>query len=131
MIKENAFLKFLLSCVLLGVVCLTTAFLVQKCALPAKSFKGVYCIIPFVVLVTIAVHYVLIKASLSNPRTFIGKYVAFSGLKLIVYLVAILFYVFVVKSEVVIFMLSFLITYFIFLIFEISAILKFLKKSGL
>ena len=127
--KENAFLKFLLSCLLLGVVCLTTAFLLQKYALPTRSFKGVYLIIPFVMLVTAIIHYVLLKASVSNPRTFIGKFVAFSGLKMFIFLIAILIYVFAVKNEVVIFMLGFLTTYFIFLVFEISAILKFLKKS--
>ena len=90
---------------------------------------GVYLIIPFVMLVTAVVHFVLMKAS-ANPRTFVGKYVAFSGLKMIVFLTAILIYAFTVKKEVVIFMLGFLITYFIFVIFEISAILKFLKKSS-
>ena len=120
-------MRFLTSCIAIGALCLTTAFLVQRFIFPARSFSGVYLVIPFVMLVTAVVHYVLIKAS-SNPRTFIGKFAAFSGLKLLVYLIAILIYAFSVKNEIVIFMLSFLITYFIFTIFEISAILKFLKK---
>jgi len=128
-VKEKSFGKFLLSCLIIGIVCLTTAFLVHKFLVPAKSFMGVYLIIPFVMLVTAVVHFVLMKAS-ANPRTFVGKYVAFSGLKMIVFLTAILIYAFTVKKEVVIFMLGFLITYFIFVIFEISAILKFLKKSS-
>jgi len=127
--KENSFLRFLISCVIIGALCLITAFLVQKYTLPSKSFKGVYLLIPFVMIVTAVVHFILIKAS-SNPRTFVGKFVAFSGLKLIIFLFAILIYAFTVKNEVVIFMLSFLITYFVFAIFEISAILKFFKKSS-
>ena len=127
--KEKSFGKFLLSCLIIGIVCLTAAFLVHKFLIPVKSFMGVYLIIPFVMLVTAVVHFILIKAS-SNPRTFVGKFVAFSGLKLIIFLFAILIYAFTVKNEVVIFMLSFLITYFVFAIFEISAILKFFKKSS-
>jgi hypothetical protein len=50
-------------------------------------------------------------------------------LKLIIFLIAILIYAFLIKNEVVIFIISFLITYFIFTILEISAILKFLKKN--
>jgi hypothetical protein len=107
---------------------LATAFLVQKSFFPSRSFKGVYLLVPFVMLVTSSVHYILMKVS-SNPRTFIGKFVAFSGLKLIIFLIAILVYAFLIKNEVVIFMLGFLITYFVFTILEISAILKFLKKK--
>lgn len=125
--KEKPFLRFLFLCVIAGVLCLAVAFIVQKFFFPLKSFTSVYFLIPFVMLVTAVVHYVLIKAS-TNPRTFIGKFVAFSGLKMIVFLIAILIYAFSIKNEVVIFMLSFLITYFIFTILEISAILKFLKK---
>jgi hypothetical protein len=127
-VKEKSFLRFLVSCCIAGAICLAAAFFVQHFALPLKSFKGVYFLVPFVLLVTIVVHFVLIKAS-SNPRTFVGKFVAFSGLKLIIFLMAILIYAFLVKDEVVLFMMSFLITYFIFTILEISAILKFLKKN--
>ena len=126
--KEKLFGRFLFSCVSIGVLCLSTAFFVQKLFLPAKSFACVYFLIPFVMLVTAAVHFILMKAS-SNPRTFVGKFAAFSGMKMIIFLIAMLIYGFIVKKEVVIFMVGFLITYFIFTILEISAILKFLKKS--
>ena len=128
--KEKSFLKFLFLCVIVGILFFSAAFFVQKLYFPLKSFKGVYIIIPFVILVTVGVHYMLIKAAISNPRTFIGKFVAFSGLKMVVFLFAILIYAFAVKNEVVIFMFAFLITYFIFTILEISAILKYLKKIG-
>jgi hypothetical protein len=126
-VKEKPFLRFLLLCIIAGIMCLAAAFLIQNLFFPSKSFVSVYSLIPFVMLVTVVVHFVLIKAS-TNPRTFIGKFVAFSGLKMIVFLIAILIYALSVKNEIVIFMLAFLITYFIFTILEISAILKFLKK---
>ena len=125
--KEKSFVRFLILCLFIGIVCLVAAFIVQKVFVPFKSFRGVYILIPFVTLITIVVHFVLIKAS-SNPKTFVGKFVAFSGLKLMIYLITILIYAFAVRNEVIIFMLSFLITYFLFTILEISAILKFLKK---
>lgn len=127
--KQQSFQRFLLTSLLVGALCFLTALAVHQFFFPSRSFVGVYTIIPFVMLVTVVVHYVLIRAS-KNPRTFVGKFVAFSGLKLLVFLIAILIYAFGVKNEVVIFMLSFLITYFVFTILEISAILKFLKKIG-
>lgn len=127
--KQQSFQRFLLISLIVGTLCFLTALAIHQLIFPSKYFVGVYAIIPFVMFITIVVHYVLMNAS-KNPRTFVGKFVAFSSLKLLVFLTAILIYAFSIKNEIVAFMISFLITYFIFTILEISAILKFLKKTG-
>lgn len=43
---------------------------------------------------------------------------------------AILVYAFVIKNEVVIFLLTFFLAYFFYTILEISHLLKFLKKTA-
>jgi hypothetical protein len=130
MLKNKAFTRFLVSCLILSFLCLVAAFCIQYMLLPEKSFTGVYFLIAYVALVTILFHYSLMKASVINPRNFVGKFVAYSGIKLMLYLISILLYVFTIKNEVHIFMLGFLLTYLLFTILEVSAILKFLKKSS-
>jgi hypothetical protein len=129
-VKNQLFRRFLILCSSMAALCIGITFGIQKLFIPEKSFTGVFFVIPFVMVITVVFHFVLMKASMVNPRNFVGKFVAFSGIKLMIYLIVILVYAFTIKSEIVIFLLSFLITYVLFTTIEISAILKFLKKSG-
>ena len=128
--KNNLFVQFCISSILLSVLSLGVVVGVHVFVSPEKSFASLFFLIPFVMFVTILFHFVLIKASAKNPQRFVGKFAAFSGIKLMIYLISILVYAFVIKNGIVIFLIGFLIIYLLFTILEISAILKFLKKSG-
>jgi uncharacterized membrane protein len=86
-------------------------------------------LIPFIMLVTILLHSILIIASKNNPNKFINKFMASSGLKLMLYLVVIIIYVFFVKRDIILFICAFLSLYLMFTVLEISAIINHLKKN--
>ena len=111
-----------------SIFCLAVAMIVHFIFLPQKPFGSVYFLVPFVMSVTIVFHWLLMKASVVNPGRFIGKFVAFSGLKLMIYLITIVVFAFGVKVEIFIFMASFFTLYLLYTIIEIRAMLKFLKK---
>ena len=127
--KDHSFRSFFFSSVILGIILVLLSLAAQK-IFPEKSFGSIYFIVPFVLMVTNAFHYSLMKASLTTPRSFVGKFMAFSGVKLLLYMIVLLLYAFFVKQEVVSFLLLFFLTYILYTILEIASILKFLKKIG-
>lgn len=127
--KDHSFRNFFISGVILGIVLVLLSIAAQK-VFPDKSFHSIYFIVPFVLMVTNAFHFSLMKASLTAPRSFVGKFMAFSGVKLLLYMIVLLLYAFFVKQEVVSFLLLFFLTYILYTILEIASILKFLKKIG-
>jgi hypothetical protein len=129
MLKNVYLIRFLIQSFLLSVICFLVAFGTHDLLKIEASYGSVYIMIPFVMLVTVMFHSLLIRIFDISPRSFVGKFVVFSGIKMIIYLVIILIYAFIIKKEIVIFIIGFLILYFLFTILEVSAILKFLKKS--
>ena len=126
---QDSFRKFIIKTALTALICYILAFIIKTFFLRINSFLAVYILIPYITLITGGFHFLLIKASKSNPTLFINKFLAFSGIKLMLYLFTIILYVIFIKSEIIIFLLSFILIYFVFTITEIISLLKFLKKS--
>jgi len=112
-----------------AIVCYVSAVLVSGFLITKSSFLEVYLLIPFILLVTIGFHKILVHASKSNNMLFINKYIAYSGIKLMVYVISLLIYVLFIKFEIILFLLSFVIIYIIFTITEVSSLLQFFKKN--
>jgi phosphatidylserine synthase len=93
------------------------------------NFTGVYLLIPAIMLITIIVHVLLVEASKKSPIKFINKFLASSGIKLFLYFIIILAYIYFIKRDIVLFLCAFLSLYLVFTILEISAILNYLKKN--
>ena len=71
----------------------------------------------------------LIKASENNPRKFTSKYLGAMGLKMFIYLLFLVVFLFLDTAHAVPFLVSFLATYAAFTTYEVISILKFLKKD--
>src|SRR5271157_1081046 len=100
--------KFLLKAIITSLVCYIIVIFLAFCLIKRPSFLEVYILIPYIMFITIGFHTLLIKATKSNNMLFVNKYIAFSGLKLIIYLISILIYLIFIKFEIIIFLLSFL-----------------------
>lgn len=83
----------------------------------------------FVYVVTVIFHIYLIKVSVKIGQNFIGRFIGSSGVKMMIYLVVIVIYIFSNKSDARIFLVSFITAYVIFTILEVSSIIKYLKKN--
>lgn len=93
---------------------------------------GVTPAMPFILLlimsVTMLMHRSLLKNSTGKPNRFINLFLAFTGLKLVGYLLIITIYALLNKDDAVSFTITFLIYYLIYSAFEINDLIRFLKK---
>ncbi len=121
--------KFLFKAIITSFVCYIIVIFLAFSLIKRTSFLEVYILIPYIMFITIAFHTLLIKATKSNNMLFVNKYIAYSGLKLIIYLISILIYLIFIKFEIIVFLLSFLIIYFIYTIVEITSLLQIFKKN--
>ena len=85
-------------------------------------------IIIFFLLLTLSLFYYQLKASANRVSKFVNVFLMATGFKLLIFLVIIVIYVFLNKSDAVNFIGSFFIVYLIFTLFEISQILKVQKS---
>ena len=96
---------------------------------PDKYFSGFSGVIILVFGVTVFFHSILIKAAAKQNMAFINKFLAFTGFKLLMYLFFIIGYIFLIGTPPVSFLLTFLLSYLVFTVFEVVSILEFLKKN--
>ena len=96
---------------------------------PQYYFPYFPAIPAFILMVTILVHAYLIKASENDPRKFTSKYLGATGLKMFIYLLFIVVFLFVDTTRAVPFLIIFLVTYAAFTLYEAISILNFLKKD--
>ena len=79
--------------------------------------------------VTLAVHYLLLKASEKSPGSFVTRFMLVSFLKLLFYIIVLIAYLFLNKSDVLRFTVSYLVLYVLYSAFEITSITRFSKKN--
>ena len=97
--------------------------------IPQYYFTYFPVIPAFLLVVTIVVHNFLIRASENDPRKFTSKYLGAMGLKMFIYLTFLVVILFLDTARAVPFLVSFLVTYAAFTIYEVLSILNFLKKG--
>lgn len=100
-------------------------------------FTGVFnpyyqVILPFVLLFiflfTSVIHTILLKTARKEPKKLVNRFLMLTGLKMMIYLVFMIIYLVISKQDSAPFLLTFLIVYLVFSIFEILSILSHLKR---
>ena len=116
-------------------ICLFTLiiFLIGT-ALFATLLKSFYLsVFPYQILliatVTTIGHLWVIRASEQNTMKFTTAFMGSATLKLIVYLFFMLIYLWIDRSKVIPFVLTFMILYLIYTVFEVAEVLRFIKKK--
>jgi hypothetical protein len=79
--------------------------------------------------VTLAVHYLMLKASEKNPGSFVTRFMLVSFLKLLFYIIVLIAYLLLNKSDALRFTVPYLILYVLYSAFEISSITRYSKKN--
>ena len=89
---------------------------------------------PYLILlsasVTLLFHYVIIKASEKKFSRFISYFMIATALKLLLYIIIIFLYVYLNRSDTLPFVITFLLLYIIFSVFEIINLLKIQKPAS-
>lgn len=120
--------NFIIQAFIAAVLILFITVLLKMFHIIEHSIAPIYYLVPFIMLVTIAFHAFLMYSATKGDRMFISKYIASSGLKLMIYLVAILILIFSKAANIKFVMVMILISYLIFSVLEVYAILKYMKK---
>jgi len=92
-------------------------------------FPGRIISIIFVWLVTCASHYWVMKTVVDKPKAFNWVFMLQTTIKLLLYIVCIVTYLFLYRPSGVPFTVHFLVVYLIFAFFEVVLILKFVSNN--
>lgn len=82
----------------------------------------------FIFLFTTVIHAMLLKTARKKPKKLVNRFLMLTGLKMMIYLLIMIIYLVISKQDSAPFLLTFLIVYLVFTIFEISSILSYLKR---
>ena len=83
----------------------------------------------FMLGTSVAVHHFTVKASLEKPQMFPTYFMAITGLKMMVYIIALGVYVFVFKDSATPVVIMFLTLYVVYTVLEVTSALSFLKRK--
>jgi hypothetical protein len=127
---KGKFNRFFIRLVIFSFVLILFAFLLEK-VLPEGSVPSV---LPWVFLLffsmTLAVHWTLLRITLLKPSRFVSYYMLATVIKLLVYMIAVLAYVFFVKEGILSFIIAFFALYIFYTVFEVAGILSQTKEPA-
>ncbi len=121
--------KFIITLLFIALIITALGYGLFLFLIPQYYFPHFPVIPAFLLLVTIMVHVYLIKSSENNPRKFTSRYLGAMGLKMFIYLVFLVVFLFIDTAHAVPFLVSFLVTYAAFTLYEVISILNYLKKD--
>jgi hypothetical protein len=124
---KSALKSFVFVSLALGIVLSCAFFYVWEMQMINSFYPSAFAIL-FVMSLTILFHFYLLKISNGNAKLFFGKFIGSSGIKLMIYLLTIVLFIFLIPGYSKTFLITFLISYVLFSFTEIFFILKFLKK---
>jgi hypothetical protein len=114
----------------------TLVLYVAGAAMFMTLFKDYYlAVVPllplFFVLIKITGYTYIEFLSKRRHQRFITGYMALTAVRMMIYLVGIIIYVFSFKAQAVVFLITFMVLYLAYTVFEVVVVLKFLKQSKL
>lgn len=121
---KKKIVPFFLRLIAFSVILLMLAYIL-KLLLPENSMTPAlpYLFILFL-LTTAIVHWILIRITALNPSKFVSYFMLATSVKLIIYFLALLVYIFFFRSGILSFIITFLTLYIFYTVFEVTAILK-------
>jgi len=111
--------KYLTTFLIFIVAIAMSTMLFLKNYRPDYSFI-VWMIFIYFCVLTVAFHYGLIKSTQSRPQVFVRYYMATTTIKLFLNLIILVVYSVLNKSAAIPFIISFMIFYFLFTVFEVA-----------
>ncbi|MCQ2286366.1 MAG: hypothetical protein MJZ76_05785 [Bacteroidales bacterium] len=118
---RNAFKKYLFRLLVFSIVLTSGTFCLQFIAPQYVSPALPYIVLFFFVVMMVS-HYIILRGLYLENKKFEANYMLATGLKFISYLLFLLIYILLNRSDAVLFGISFIILYFLYSIFEIITI---------
>lgn len=105
------------------------AFALFNSSLSDYYLSVFWALLALISVLTAIVHFSLLKTEEKDSSKFATKFMTASGIKMMIYLVVITSYSFLNPSKAKVFLISFIVLYLIYTIFEVFHIVKHLKKK--
>ena len=121
---KYSYKAFFIYAVAMGMAVLLNEFSTVEFNAIHISFLGL-----FMFGTSVAVHLATVKASKENPNRFPTYFMAITGLKMLVYLLALGIYVFIVQKQAIPVIIGFLILYFTYTVLEVISAVRMVKKN--
>ena len=119
---------FLFAAVILAIVIAVSQILFFT-VFETKEFPLRIIIICIVWVATCASHFWVMKTITKKPKAFVRVFMLQTTIKLVLYMVFIMVYLIIFRQYGVPFTVHFLITYLVFVFFEVLSILKFVRNN--
>jgi len=103
------------------------AFVLFKTVMNQFYAPVFWLLLGIISVLTGILHYSILQTGEKTTAKFATKFMAISGIKMMIYLVLITGYVFIYPLTAKFFLISFLILYFLYTSFEVILIVKYLK----
>ena len=125
MLKKYTYRLLIFSAIVAAILFLVFKYALAQYYLPVFPF-----LIVFFASISILIHYLLLKASNFRIAKFSTFFMGSITVKLFLYIIFLVIYVLVDKTNAVPFLLTFFVLYFIFTIFETFSLLIDLKEKN-
>lgn len=125
----QALKKFILREIVFAVILGGISFVLFQTILKEYYLPVFWVLFALIFVLTTIFHFSVLQAGNRELSKFSSKFMMFSGLKMVIYLFIIVFYVFLFPENAKNFLISFFILYLAFTFFEVIQILSFFKKQ--
>lgn len=125
---RKAFLIYLFQISAISIILSFSAYFFFTYGYPSLKTNSVYWLIGIFFSVNLGFHSLLLFTAEKKSEAFIRRFLAATVIKLFVYLIFILVFIFGGAQNPKVFLISFLILYLIYTSHEVTAILSYLKK---
>ena len=125
----HAFKRFIFKELVFTIILGLIAFVLFQTVLKEFYLPVFWILFGMISIFTVAFHYSVLILSEKEISKFPSKFMMASGIKMIVYLMLIVFYTFSFPEKAVIFLISFFTIYLFYTIFELIIIINYFKKK--
>ncbi|HAN18900.1 MAG: hypothetical protein A2X13_12110 [Bacteroidetes bacterium GWC2_33_15] len=122
--------KFIIKSIVYTILIFIVSFILFQTVLKSYYLPAFWFLLLFIAGLTIAFHTFLIRISEKELSKFSSNFILISGVKMMIYLVFIIGYSFLNPKHAVIFLISFLVLYVLYTVFEVILIIAFLKRKN-
>lgn len=121
---KAAYTSFLIRLLVFSALIAGALWLWNAFAPVQRTLSLSWALLGFFVAITALVHYRLLRSGEGDPKAFVRQFMGLTSLKLLVYLLLIVFYAFSYKNTASVFILHFLVFYLLFTTFEVVLLYK-------
>ena len=125
-----AFRKFIFREFVFAIILALIAFVLFQTILIEYYLPVLWILFGLINVFTAIFHYSVLQVSEKEPSKFSSRFMMVSGIKMIIYLMIIVFYAFSFPEKAKIFLISFFILYSLYTVFEVIFILNYFKKRN-